>query len=83
MWPIWWRRADRRVWSEATTPLIGQPEVVIADLAHTQVLGQGVEPMRALTVVDGDTRPTAAVQAYNTGSGRRSLTLSDRDALAR
>jgi hypothetical protein len=32
----------------------GQPEAVIADLALTQALGEAVEPMLSLTVVDGD-----------------------------
>ena len=31
----------------------GQPEAVIADVALTQALGQGVTPMLSLTVVDG------------------------------
>lgn len=45
----------------------GKPEAVIADVALVQVLGQGVAPMLALTVVDGDSGSRETIMSLGQG----------------
>ncbi|MBM0257033.1 hypothetical protein [Micromonospora sp. 4G55] len=69
--PAWCDRADcpgRGRHRSVRLPVVtGQPEAVIADVALTQTLGPGVDPMLSLTVVDGESGSREVVLSLGQG----------------